>query len=172
MRILSSALLLMVIAGFAFAITPAEVSEAETLINSNSDCNSLSPDQSELIGEYIMERMHPDEAHDFMHKMMGLQEGTEEEKQFHINLAKSMYCGNNSNYGMMDGGVRGNMMRGMMGYGSTNGYGYGMMGNYDNRGIFGWNIFEILLLLLLVGLIILVYLSVWKKTKENGRAKK
>lgn len=162
----------MAIAGFAFAITPAQTSEAESLINSNKDCSSLSNDQLELIGEYIMEKMHPDDAHEFMHRMMGLEERTEEEKQFHINFAKSMYCGDNSNYGMMGGGVRGNMMCGMMGYGTVNNYGYGMMGNYDNRGYFGWNVFEILLLVLLIGLIVLVYLSIWNKTAENRKVKK
>jgi hypothetical protein len=161
------------ISGFAFAITSAEITEAENLINSNQNCNSLSSDQLEIIGEYIMERMHPGDAHEFMHRMMGLEEGTAEEEQFHINLAKSMYCGDNSNYGMMGGGVRGNMMRGMMGPGTAGtGYGYGMMGNYGNGGIFGWNFFEFLLLFLLVGLIILVYLSIWNKAKDSGKVKK
>lgn len=165
--------MLMVISGFAFAISQAEITEAQSLINSNQNCNSFSNDQLELIGEYIMERMHPGEAHELMHQMMGLEEGTQEEKQFHINLAKSMYCGGSSNYGMMGGGVRGNMMRGMMGYGTVGtGYGYGMMGNYGYGGIFGWNIFEILFAILLVGIIVLVYLNIWKKTKENNKARK
>ncbi|HLC48267.1 MAG TPA: hypothetical protein VJI13_04305 [Candidatus Norongarragalinales archaeon] len=173
MRFAALVLLLLTITGFAFAITPAEITEAENLITSNQNCISLSSGQLELIGEYVMERMHPGEAHEFMHRMMGLEEGSEDEGQFHINLAKSIYCGDSSNYGMMGGGVRGNMMRGMMGYGTAGtGYGNGMMGNYGNGGIFGWNIFELLVAILLVGLIVLVYLSVWNKAKESGKVKK
>ena len=173
MRFVALAVLFVMTAGIVFAITPAEITEAENLVKSNQNCNSLSGGQLENIGEYLMEKMHPREAHEFMHETMGLEEGTTEEKQFHINLAKAMYCGESSAYGMTGGGVRSNMMRTMMGYGTAGtGYGYGMMGNYGNGGIFGWNIFEILLLALLAGLIVLVYLHIWMKLKETGKVKK
>jgi hypothetical protein len=53
----------------------------------------LTEEQLESIGEYLMELMHPGSAHEAMHEMMGLQEGSEEHKSFHVNLAKAMYCG-------------------------------------------------------------------------------
>ncbi len=154
MRILSIALLLMVIAAFAFAITQAEITEAEDLINSNKDCSSLSSAQLDLIGEYIMERMHPGEAHELMDEMMG-GEGSDGLKQMHVQMARRLYCKEDVGGMMGSGGMR-NMM----------------MGNNSYGGIFGWNIFEVLLLVLLVGLIVLVYLNIWKKAKENGKVKK
>lgn len=148
-------------------ISQSEIAEAERLINSNAECSILTEGQLEVIGEYFMERMHPGEAHEFMDKRMGLEEGTAEEKRFHANLAKAMYCGDNADYGMMGGGVRGNMMRSMMGYDTEGaGYGFGMMGNYGYRGFYGWSVFEILLLILLAGLIVLVYLHVWRKAER------
>ncbi len=114
-----------------FAVSQDELAQAKQLIDSNASCASLSDEQFELIGEYFMEQMHPGEAHDFMHRMMGLQEGTQEEKQFHVNLAKSMYCGEGTSSGMTGSGVRGGMMQTMMGSGTNGGWG-GMMG-------YGWS---------------------------------
>ncbi|MBI5225297.1 hypothetical protein HY989_05495 [Candidatus Micrarchaeota archaeon] len=165
------------------AISSDEIAQAQTLINSNTACSSLTNDQLEIIGEYIMERMHPEDAHELMHKMMGLKEGSPEEKLFHINLAKSMYCGENGNYGMMGSNYRSTMMRAMMGFGNAGptygmmgqnyaidqnygSRGFGMMGNYGNGGFFGWNVFDILWLILLIGLIAVVYLHIWKKTSK------
>jgi len=172
-RLVVLALLFMMTSWFVFAITPAETAEAENLINSSQNCNSLSGDQLEIIGEYYMEMMHPGDAHDFMHKMMGLEEGTAEERQFHINLAKAAYCGSGSYNGMMGNRVRSNMMRNMMGYGNASGYGYyGMMGNYDISGVFDRNVFEIILLVLLAGLIAFACLSIWNKKTGNRKVKK
>src|SRR3989338_8893174 len=85
------------------AITQQEINEAKSLIDSKADCKSLSDSQLEIIGEYYMEQMHPREAHELMHQMMGLTEGSKAEEQFHINMAKRLYCNENGyiGYGMM-----------------------------------------------------------------------
>jgi len=137
--------------GLANAITQQEIKEAKGLIDSKVDCKSLSDSQLEIIGEYEMELMHPGDSHEAMHKMMGLKEGSEPEKQFHINMAKTIYCGESS--GMMGGGMMSMMMGGNMGYGMMRNYGYG----------FGyWNFLNVLYVLLLIGLIILVFLGIIK----------
>ena len=150
--------------GLANAITQQEVKEAKGLIDSKVDCKSLSDSQLEIIGEYEMELMHPGDSHEAMHKMMGLKEGSEPEKQFHISMAKIIYCGESG--GMMGG----RMMNMMMGGGNM--MGYGMMGNYG-YGFGYWNILNVLYEILLIGLIILVYFgiiklwrSLYKKNKK------
>lgn len=74
----------------------SEIREGEGLINSQVNCEKLNDEQLEAVGEYLMEQMHPGESHEAMHKMMGMEEGTEYHKNFHINLAKRMYCGQSS----------------------------------------------------------------------------
>ncbi len=146
----------------ANAITQQEIKEAKSLIDSKADCKSLSDSQLEIIGEYEMELMHPGDSHEAMHKMMGIKEGSEAEKQFHINMAKTIYCGES---GMMGGGMMSMMMGGNMNYGMMGNYGYG----------FGyWNFINILYMILLIGLIVLVYLWViklWKNMKNKGGKK-
>ena len=144
------------------AITQQEIKEAKSLIDSKVDCKSLSDSQLEIIGEYEMELMHPGDSHEAMHKMMGLKEGSEAEKQFHINMAKTIYCGESG--GMMGGGMMNMMMGGNM-------MGSGMMGNYG-YGFGYWNIFNVLYAVLLVGLIILVFLGIMKLWKGLFRAKR
>ena len=150
--------------GLANAITQQEINEAKGLIDSKADCKSISDSQLEIIGEYYMEQMHPGESHELMHKMMGLEEGSEAEKQFHINMAKRLYCNENAG-GMMGGGMMNMMMGGNMGYGMMGNYGYG----------FGyWNFVNILYIILLIGLIILVYLwilKLWRNMKNKGSKK-
>jgi len=156
--------------GLANAITQQEISEAKSLIDSKVNCKSLSDSQLEIIGEYYMEQMHPGESHELMHQMMGLKEGSDAEKQFHINMAKAIYCGETNAFGaggMMSGG----MMSMMMGGGSM--MGYEMMGNYG-YGFGYWNFVNILYIILLVGLIILVYiwiLKLWRNMKNKGSKK-
>ena len=147
----------------ANSITQQEIKEAKSLIDSKADCKSLSDSQLEIIGEYSMELMHPGESHEAMHKMMGIKEGSEAEKQFHISMAKTIYCGEYS--GMMGGGMMNMMMGGgdMMGYGTIGNSGFGY-----------WNFLNVLYIILLIGLIILVYLwiaKLWNDIK-NKRAKK
>src|SRR3989344_645736 len=145
------------------AITQQEIKEAKNLIDSKVDCKSLSDSQLEIIGEYEMELMHPGDSHEAMHKMMGIKEGSEAEKQFHINMAKTIYCGESG--GMMGGG----MMSMMMGSNT----GYGMMGNYG-YGLGYWNFLNVLYLILIIGLIILVYFGIiklWRNLKNKDGKK-
>ncbi|MBI2652479.1 hypothetical protein HYX00_03345 [Candidatus Woesearchaeota archaeon] len=142
------------------AITQQEIKEAKSLIDSKIDCKSLSDSQLEIIGEYEMELMHPEDSHEAMHKMMGLKEGSEPEKQFHINMAKTIYCGESG--GMMGGGMMNMMMGGNMGYGMMGNYGYGL--GY-------WSFVNILYTILLIGLIILVYLWILKLWKNMPKKK-
>ena len=144
--------------GLANAITQQEISEAKGLIDSKADCKSLSDSQLEIIGEYYMEQMHPGESHELMHQMMGLKEGSEAEKQFHINMAKALYCGETNAFGS------GSMMgRGMMNMMTGGNMGYGMMGNDPFGYGYGyWSFWNILYLILLIGLIILVYFGIIK----------
>ena len=102
---------------FVFAHAEDNFTDTKKLIDSNISCDKLTDSQLEEIGEYYMEQMHPGESHEAMHKMMGFTEGSKEEVQFHINLAKAMYC-SNSTFGMMGMMQSGGMMGG------------GMMGNY------------------------------------------
>ena len=88
-----------------------EIEEGRTIVAAKTSCEDLTDEQLEAVGEYYMEQIHPGALHDAMHEVMGIEEGTEEHKQFHITLAKRMYCGEGSYT--------------MMGY--NNGLGYGMM---------------------------------------------
>ena len=126
--------------------------EAKALIDSEISCDKLTDEQLEEIGEYYMEQMHPAESHEAMHKMMGFAEGTSEEVQFHINLAKAMYCGS-STFGMMEGG---NMMGGQAP--QTNMM-QRMMGNYWGGGTFGTPLLSSALFVwTIVGLLAIIWL--------------
>ena len=91
--------------------------ETKKLIDSGISCDKLTNEQLEAIGDYYMEQMHPGEAHEMMHKMMG-GEDSETTKLMHVNMAKSIYCGE-TNQGMM----------GMMNMMSTGDDNSGMMQN-------------------------------------------
>ena len=152
--------------GLVSAVTEQELNEAKNLIDSKVDCKSLSKSQLEIIGEYYVEQMHPGEAHKIMHKMMGLEEGSEDEKQFHINMARTIYCGEG---GMMGSGGMMAMMN-MMGSGMISGQTLTkpnmMQGMAGNWGYFGyWDLLSILYVILLIGLIVLVYVWVVKSWK-------
>lgn len=140
-----------------FAHSEDNFSDARQLIGSGVSCNSLSDDQLEGIGEYYMEQMHPGESHEFMHQRMGLAEGSAAEENFHISLAKMVYCGELST-GMMG-----------MGMGGMMGSGYGMMGAYYGAGSLAnlagilWLIILILLAVALSLLIIWLYRQVKRK---------
>ena len=159
-RVLILAVILLLNFAIANAITQQEIKEAKSLIDSKADCKSLSDSQLEIIGEYSMELIHPGESHEAMHKMMGIKEGSETEKQFHISMAKTIYCGESG--GMMGGGMMNMMMGGnMMG---ITGYGYGYS-----------SVVNILFVILLIGLIILVYLwifKLWRNMKNGSKAAK
>ena len=147
----------------------AEIEAGRRLVESDIACDELTEEQLEAIGEYLMEQMHPGEAHEAMHEMMGMEEGTEYHMQVHVNMARMMYCGEGT---MMGGGMMGPGMMGggMMGPGMMQG---GMMGNNS----FGtpflnysyWSIWDTLYLMLLVGLIALVSLGVFKLWKDVNK---
>src|SRR3989338_2450971 len=68
-----------------------DFAEAERIIDEKIQCEQLTNEQLERIGDYYMEQMHPGEAHQTMDEMMG-GEGSESLKQAHINIAYSSYC--------------------------------------------------------------------------------
>ena len=152
------AIILLLNLGLVSAINQQEINTAKSLIDSKTSCKSLSDSQLEIMGEYYMEQMHPGESHVLMHQMMGLKEGSEDEEQFHINMAKAIYCGEENVFGsggMMSGGMMGMMMGGNMGYGMMGnnpfGYGYGY-----------WSFWNIIWSLFWIGLIILVIWLIYK----------
>lgn len=165
-------LLFLIIFVFSISLVLAdaeEFTEAKKLIDAKTPCPKLTENQLETIGDYLMEQMHPGEAHEVMDKMMG-GEGSESLRQFHIALAKRIYCNDASgmiNYGMMGmmfgKGTNYGGMRNMMGYN----FGYGMMGNI---GYGYWGFLNFLSLVLVIGLITLVYLwiiKLWKEVKKS-----
>jgi hypothetical protein len=147
--------------------------EGKKLVESNADCSELTDEQLEAIGEYFMEQMHSGEQHNAMHEMMGIEEGTEYHEQFHVNIAKMMYCGEG---GMMgSGGMMGmmNMMGGdtVSGQATQTNMMQAMMGTFGYNSLY-WNVVNVLYLILLIGLTILVYLGIiklWKSMKKGGK---
>ena len=138
-----------------YAVSQDELNQANALIDSNIICNQLTNDQLEIMGEYYMEQMMPGEAHERAHQMMGLTEGSEAEEQFHINMAKRIYCGKNVSNDMMAGG--------------------GMMGNYYyqtqpyQNNYFGLQIFfYVLLVLVVIILILIIVLLINRSKKQKG----
>ena len=143
------------------AVSQDELNQAKTLIDSNISCNQLTNDQLEIIGEYYMEQMMPGVAHERAHQMMGLTEGSEAEEQFHINMAKRIYCGENVGSGMMGGGMMGN-----------NYYQNPQNNNpYQNNSI-GFQIFFYVLSILVIIILVLVIILLINKAKQKGRKTK
>lgn len=169
--------------GIAFSQSDEEIfKEAKQLIDAKTPCSELNEAQLEHIGDYLMEQMHPGEAHELMDKMMG-GEGSESLSQMHIAMAKRLYCNDTSgmaNYGMMgmmgqgmmNGGMMNMMGSNMMSSGGVNmmgaNFGYGMMGKYG-YGYLGF--LNVLSLILAIGLIILVYLWIVKLWREMPKKK-
>lgn len=163
----------------SFVLADAEeFAEAKKLIDAKTPCSSLNENQLEIIGDYLMEQIHPGEAHELMDRMMG-GEGSESLRLMHIAMAKRLYCSdlsNSVNYGMMGTGLRAGknyggmmgMMGGSFGYGMMGNLGYGMMGQSYGY----WSFINLLSLVLLIGLIILVYLWIAKLWKEVRRKSK
>ena len=139
-----------------YAVSQDELNQAKALIDSNISCNQLTNDQLEIMGEYYIEQMMPGEAHERAHQMMGLTEGSEAEEQFHINMAKRIYC--NENVG---GGMRGN-------------YYYQNPQNNDSyqNNFIGFQIFFYVLLVLVVIILVLIILWLVKRLKEQRKNNK
>ena len=112
---------------FVFGNEASEIEEGKKLVEKGTKCSELNDEQLEEIGEYYMEQMHPGEAHELMHKMMGLEEGSDAHEQFHINMARRMYCNEDVGYGMIGSGMMMPMMQMMGGNGMVNSG--NMMGN-------------------------------------------
>lgn len=168
-RILVFTVLLFIASSFVLA-DAEEFAEAKKLIDAKTQCSSLNEKQLEVIGDYLMEQMHPGEAHEVMDKMMG-GEGSESLRLMHIGIAKRLYCNDASgaaNYGMMGmmfgKGINYGGMRNMMGYN----FGYGMMGS----GYGYWGLLNFLYLVLVIGLVILVYLWIIKLWKQISKKEK
>ena len=170
--------ILILLFSISFVFADAEdFTEAKKLIDAKTPCSSLNEKQLEIIGDYLMEQIHPGEAHELMDRMMG-GEGSESLRLMHIAMAKRLYCNDISgmaNYGMMGYGMMGTGFKkgtnygGMIGMMGSN-FGYGMMGNLG-YGMMGqsygyWSFINVLSLVLLIGLIILVYLWIAKLWKE------
>ena len=147
MKILLLALIISIASIFVVANgSHEELQEGKRLVESGAKCETLKDEEFEAIGEYLMEQMHPDEAHDQMHKMMGMEEGTEYHEQFHVNMAQMMYCGTGAQ-GMMG------MMQMMGG---------GMMGPWAG----GWGFGSVLWTIIVIGLAVLIWLWVIKLWRD------
>jgi len=155
-------LMLIVLSTIGYAQSGMEdFTDAKNIIASKASCESLNDSQFEKLGDYYMELMHPNN-HEQMDSMMG-GEGSESLKLMHISMGKRFYCGGSTEFGMMGAGMMGSgygMMGGYNGYGNYNGY--NMMAGYGS----GISLYNILYIVLLIGLIVLVYLGIvklWKK---------
>ena len=170
-------LLLNVTLAFADGDHQNEIEEGKELVENKISCDKLNDEQLEAIGEYYMEQMHPGESHEAMHEMMGIEEGTEYHKQFHVNMAKRMYCGQGGMMGsggmmgmmnMMGGGMMGgqtpqtSVMQGMMGGNMMNNVGYGMIGNNPVGFGYSWGFWNVIWLLFWIGIIVLIIWLIYK----------
>ncbi|MBI2128882.1 hypothetical protein HYU07_01450 [Candidatus Woesearchaeota archaeon] len=161
-----------------FVLAKENFNETKQLIDSNISCSKLTDAQLEAMGDYYMEQMHSGEAHELMHTMMG-GEDSAAVKQMHIQMAKSIYCGETSQgmmsmmsmmagNNMMGGGMMGNSFNMMSGNIGGNMMGYGMMsGSYA----WYWNFLNALYVISLIGLIVLVYSWIIKLWKNNAKHK-
>ena len=150
----------------ANAITQQEINEAKSLIDSKADCKNLSNSQLEIIGEYYMEQTMPGISHERAHEMMGIKEGSEAEEQFHINMAKRIYCGENVGGGMMGGGMMAGS--GMIG----NNYQAPQNNNSYQNNFSIFQIFFYIMLTLVVVILILVIILLINKSKNNTRQRR
>ncbi|MEW6329505.1 MAG: SHOCT domain-containing protein [Candidatus Micrarchaeota archaeon] len=142
----------------AYSVSQNELAEAKQLIDSNVSCANLSDEQLELVGEYFMEQMHPRGAHEMMHRMMGLSEGTQEEKNFHISMARNTYCRESRSVGMMCGMMT---MGDMMSYGGGGIIdGGGMMNGHGTYGVWNASFFWIVALTVFVLLVAWLYKNI------------
>lgn len=71
------------------------------------ECDQLSDEELERLGDAVMEQQHPGEAHEQMDDMMG-GEGSDTLSNVHIHMGKNyLGCGKSYGAGMMGGGMMG-----------------------------------------------------------------
>ncbi len=133
------------------------IQEGKDLIDKKMKCSDMGDEQLEHVGDYLMEQMHPGEAHERMDEAMG-GEGSEQLKQMHIRMAKLMYCGEGNMMNMMGGG----MMNMMGGNNMMQNNVQGMMGGAWGMSPFWGSLAMLLILAVLVLLIVFLV----KKIKE------
>lgn len=138
-----------------------DYNKVKQLMDSNAECDKLTDEQLEEIGEYYMEQMHPGPAHDMMADMMGLHTSDKIHDEFHINLAKTLYCGDKRYMPAMMGSMQHDMMSGGMMNMGSNMMGSSMMGFGMNGYFVGLT--QILIVILLILLIIWLYKNIKKR---------
>lgn len=160
-----------------------EVAQGKALVDSRISCDTATDEQLELIGDYLMEQMHPGKAHEYMDSMMG-GEGSESLRQAHIQMAQVIYCGRTDTpmtYGGMMGmmpmmtmmgryaasgnAASGGMMGSFGGMMNAGNYGYGMMGGFAQGSLLQ----EIFWLL---GIVALALAIIWLYQQVSGRKAK
>ncbi len=146
---------------------PAELencfARAEEIITQKISCEKLTEEDLEILGDYYMEQMHPEELHEIMDERMG-GEGSQQLKQVHINMGNMFYCGEQNVMPM-------NMMNMMMG----RNYGMGMMSGYPSSyynaanpiGFISTLLFFIIIIILALILIIFLIKSLNKKERRK-----
>lgn len=151
----------------------------EKLQNKKIDCQKLTDDQFEALGEYFMGQMMG-ESHPAMNQMMVRMMGEEGEKQMHIVMGKRMsgcqpQAAYPSGWGWMMPMIGGGWMMG--GWPMTlnqnpevqqvdiraSKFGSGQVGGWW-WGFFGWWMFLVQILVLVILILLVVYL--WKKIKK------
>lgn len=132
----------------------AEILESQGISQaSNVDCQKVTDEQFEELGDAVMEQRHPGEQHVMMDQMMG-GEGSDTLRSMHIAMGQNyLGCGSDKNFfnsGMMGSG----MMNGLM----SNSF--GMMGSFGLP-FFSFSYFITIILvwaLLILGIIVLIKL--------------
>ncbi len=134
-----------------------EIAKAKEIIKNKIQCNEITLEQLEILGDYYMEQMHPGELHEIMDERMG-GEGSASLRQVHINIGRMFYCGESQ--AMSSGMMNMVMGRNMMSSGNMINQINDKNNLFRETWIFSW-LFGILIFIALILLIILII----KKTK-------